>query len=152
MLNIVLYQPSIPPNTGNIGRLCVGMNANLHLIGPLEMDLSSQAVRRAGLDYWPNLNLTVHSTPDEFLVWLSEREPWLITKFGETRFDAAPYQKDDVLILGNEVKGLPEDWLKRWEHRCIYIPVLGEIRCYNLANAAAIVIAQASVTAGIFED
>ena len=76
----------------------------------------------------------------------------MVTKFGQLRYDQAPYQDGDVLIMGNELKGLPDDWLARWEDRCVSIPVMGEIRCYNLANATAIVMAQATATAGLFEN
>ena len=151
MIHVALYQPSIPPNTGNIGRQCVGMNMPLHLIGPLSIDLSSQAVKRAGLDYWPRLQLTVHDSPDAFLAWLAGRRPWLITKHGGVRYDRAPYKDEDVIILGNEVSGLPEHWLRRWPEHTVYIPMLGPVRSYNLANAAAIIMAQACLTAGMYD-
>ena len=80
MLHVALFQPIIPPNTGNIARQCVGMGAALHLIGPLGFDLSDKAVRRAGLDYWEHLDLTVHEDREAFLDWLGDREPWLVTK------------------------------------------------------------------------
>ncbi len=149
--HIVLYQPSIPPNTGNIGRQCVGMGAMLHLVGPLTIDLSAQAVRRAGLDYWDDLQLQVHDSPDAFLAWLGERQPWLVTKFGATRYDRADYRQGDVIIFGNEVTGLPADWRERWAQRGVSIPILGPIRSYNLANAAAIIMAQACLTAGVYD-
>lgn len=187
MLHIALYQPAIPQNTGNIGRLCVGMGAALHLIGPIGFDLSDKAVRRAGLDYWPHLVLTVHESPDAFLRWLGSSDPappgsvmatalpggaetqaresdhitphnltpWLVTKFGSTRFDRAPYADGDVLILGNENTGLPEAWHERWPDRRITVPMPGNmgvegtpgfrgVRSYNLANTAAIVLATAT--------
>ena len=151
MLNIVLYQPEIPPNTGNIARQCVGMNAFLHIVGPISIDLSANAVRRAGLDYWDKLKLTVHDTPDEFLKWLGDRRPWLVTKFGSLRYDKAGYADDDILIFGNEITGLPKDWLDRWTERTVYIPMPGEIRSYNLANTASIVLAHASLKAGLYD-
>ena len=80
MLDVVLFQPSIPPNTGNIARQCVGMNARLHLVGPLSFDMSEKALRRAGLDYWEHLNLTIHEQPEDFLGWIADRRCWLITK------------------------------------------------------------------------
>ena len=145
MVHVALYQPKIPPNTGNIARQCVGMNAALHLIGPHEFDLGEHAVKRAGLDYWPHLDLTEHDTPDAFLEWLGEREPWLVSKHGTLRFDQPPYAKTDVLIFGSELTGLPQDWHARWSTRRVYIPILGKVRSYNLANAVAIVLAQACV-------
>jgi tRNA (cytidine/uridine-2'-O-)-methyltransferase len=150
MIHVALYQPSIPPNTGNIGRQCVGMKMKLHLIGPLTIDLSAQAVRRAGLDYWPHLDLQTHDSPAAFLGWLSAREPWLITKHGSLRYDQAPYRDEDIILLGNEQTGLPADWLERWSGRRVFIPILGPVRSYNLANAAAIVMGQACLTAGMY--
>lgn len=152
MLHVVLYQPSIPPNTGNIARQCVGMDARLHLVGPLSIDLSAQATKRAGLDYWPRLQLTQHATPDDFLGWLGDRRPWLVTTRGDIRYDRAPFQPNDVLIFGNELSGLPDDWHQRWPDRRVYVPMLGDVRSYNLANAAAIIMAQACLVAGLYDD
>ena len=140
---VALYQPSIPPNPGNIARQCVGMLMPLHVIGPIEMDLSSKAVRRAGLDYWVDLDLTVHASPEAFLEWLGERRFWLISKHGRRTYDRVKYEPDDVLIFGNEIRGLPDAWLKRWSDRTISIPMPGPVRSYNLANAAAIVMSTA---------
>jgi tRNA (cytidine/uridine-2'-O-)-methyltransferase len=150
-MHCALYQPEIPPNTGNIGRLCVGMGIHLHLIGPCAFDLSDKALRRAGLDYWPHLAWTLHPDPDAFLTWLGQREPWLVTKFGHQLFTRAPYAGDDVIILGNEVRGLPESWRERWPERTLAIPISGQIRSYNLANAAAMVLSQAQAATGGFD-
>jgi tRNA (cytidine/uridine-2'-O-)-methyltransferase len=149
-MHIALYQPQIPGNTGNIGRLCVGMEATLHIIGPCAFDFSEKALRRAGLDYWPHLRWHRYDGPAEFLAWLGARRPWLVTKFGAVRFDQADYQTDEVLILGNEVRGLPDDWHARWPERTLWIPILGPIRSYNLANAAAMVVSQARSRSGGF--
>lgn len=151
MLHVALYQPTIPPNTGNVGRQCVGMKMRLHLIGPLQMDLSARAVRRAGVNYWEHLDLQLHETPDDFLRWLADRPIWLVTKHGKTRYDKADYRDEDVLLLGNEQTGLPEDWHKRWPDRTIFLPILGPVRSYNLANTAAIVMAQASLATGAYD-
>ena len=151
MIHVVLYQPEIPPNTGNIARQCVGMNAGLHIIGPIEMDLSSSAVKRAGLDYWDHLDLTLHKDPAAFLEWLGDRKPWLVSKHGQLRYDRADYMDGDVLIFGNEITGLPEEWLSQWKSRTVYVPMPGKIRSYNLANTAGIVLAHASLKAGIFD-
>jgi tRNA (cytidine/uridine-2'-O-)-methyltransferase len=152
MLHVVLYQPEIPPNTGNISRQCVGMNACLHLIGPTGFDISDSAVRRAGLDHWTDLNLTVHNTPDEFLKWLGYRKPWLVTKHGKVRYDMPEYAVEDILLFGSETRGLPQEWLQKWSDRTVYIPILGNVRSYNLANTAGIVLAQASLKAGLYEE
>jgi tRNA (cytidine/uridine-2'-O-)-methyltransferase len=126
------------------------MGVELHIIGPCAFDFSDKALRRAGLDYWPHLKWTLHPSPTEFLVWLGERKPWLVSKFGLIRYDQAPYRNDDVIILGNEVRGLPDDWHQRWGERSVHIPILGPIRSYNLANAAAMVLSQARLATGAF--
>ncbi|MFH2000837.1 MAG: tRNA (cytidine(34)-2'-O)-methyltransferase [Planctomycetota bacterium] len=150
MLHVTLYQPEIPPNTGNIARQCVGMNAALHLVGPMGFDVGEKAVRRAGLDYWDHLDLTLHEKPDDFLAWLDKRIPWVVSKFGKTRYDQPPYRDGDVLLFGNETSGLPEEWRRRWEPRMVYVPIMGPVRSYNLANTVSVVLAQASLKAGIF--
>ena len=150
-MHVALYQPQIPGNTGNIGRLCVGMDATLHIIGPCAFDFSEKALRRAGLDYWPHLRWHLYPGPAEFLAWLGAREPWLVTKFGQQRFDQAAYEPEAVLLLGNEVRGLPADWHERWPQRTVSIPILGPIRSYNLANAAAMVLAHAKLATGAFD-
>ena len=151
MLHVALYQPQIPPNTGNIARHCVGVDAMLHLIGPFAFDISSKAVRRAGLDYWEHLNLQTHESPDDFVDWLDGREPWLVTKFGVHRYDQPAYAQDDVLLFGSELTGLPDAWLKRWQHRTVYLPILGHIRSFNLANTASIVLSHACLVAGVYD-
>ncbi len=151
MLHVVLYQPKIPPNTGNIARQCVGMNARLHIVGPLTFDLSENAVKRAGLDYWDDLKLTLHDGPDEFLGWLGNIKPWLVTKFGGKRYDSPAYGSEDVLVFGSETKGLPGEWLERWPERTVYVPIIGNVRSYNLANTVSVVLAHASWKSGIYD-
>ena len=151
MLNIVLYHPEIPPNTGNIARQCVGMNARLHIIGPLNFDLSDNAVKRAGLDYWDELQLEIHGNSDEFLKWLENRKPWLITKYGTLRYDKPEYSDEDILVFGSETRGLPQDWLSRWPERTLSVPILGNVRSYNLANTVSIILSQVSLKAGIYD-
>ncbi|MBA2481904.1 MAG: tRNA (cytidine(34)-2'-O)-methyltransferase [Planctomycetes bacterium] len=149
-MHLALYQPQIPGNTGNIGRLCVGMRASLQIIGPCAFDFSEKSLKRAGLDYWPNLDWALHPTPEDFLAWLGNRQPWLITKHGLTCFDQPEYREEDVIILGNEVRGLPSAWHDRWSKRTVHIPILGPIRAFNLANAAAMVLSQARIATGSF--
>jgi tRNA (cytidine/uridine-2'-O-)-methyltransferase len=152
MLHVALYQPAIPQNTGNIGRLCVGMGAHLHIIQPTVFELSDKTVRRAGLDYWPDLTLTLHDDTEAFLGWLGDKKPWLITKLGRIRFDKVTFRDEDVLILGNENTGLPENWHARWQDRRVFVPIQGPIRSYNLANTAAIVLAQGMLQLGDSEN
>jgi tRNA (cytidine/uridine-2'-O-)-methyltransferase len=150
MLHVALYRPEIPPNTGSIARQCVGMNTCLHIIKPISFDISDKAVKRAGLDHWNDLTLVVHDNPDNFLEWLGDRKPWLVTKKGEMRFDTPEFRDEDILIFGNETTGLPQDWLTRWRERTVYVPILGKVRSYNLANTVSIILAQASLTAGLY--
>lgn len=149
-MHVVLYQPEIPPNTGNIARQCVGMNACLHLIKPVGFDLSDNAVKRAGLDHWDELNLVVHENPDEFLKWIGDRIPWLITKRGNIRYDQPEYRNEDILIFGSETRGLPDAWLSQWQDRTVYVPILGNVRSYNLANTVGIILAHASLKSGMY--
>jgi len=151
MFHIALYQPEIPPNTGNIGRQCVGMLAELHLIGPVGFDLSRQAVRRAGLDYWDDLELTIHPSPEAFLEWLGIRQPWVVTRQGALRYDNPAYADGDVIIFGSETGGLPNAWVERWAGRSVHVPILGPVRNYNLANTVGIVLAQACLKAGLYD-
>ena len=152
MLHIALYQPVIPQNVGNIARTCVGMHAALHIIGPTIIDLSAKAVRRAGLDYWDDLTLHMHDTPEAFFAWLAQenKTPWLITKHGEHRFDHAPYQDGDVLLFGSEREGLPDDIHTRFPGRRISIPIPGQVRSYNIGNSVAICLAQANSAADLW--
>lgn len=150
MLHVTLYQPQIPPNTGNVARQCVGMMAHLHLIGPIAFDLSDHAAKRAGLDYWPHLTRTIHQTPEDFLVWLGDRQPWLVSKFGSMRYDRPAYVDEDVLLFGSETSGLPPAWKERWKDRLIHIPILGPVRSYNLSNSVALVLAQAMLASGLY--
>ncbi|MEM7682466.1 MAG: tRNA (cytidine(34)-2'-O)-methyltransferase [Planctomycetota bacterium] len=147
MFPIALYQPVIPQNVGNISRTCVGMGAPLHVIGPTLVDFDDAKVRRAGLDHWDDLDLTLHDSPEEFVDWLTAagKRPWLVTKFGSTRYDRADYTpSDDVLLFGAEKVGLPEAWRDRWAERCVHIPIpSSRIRSYNLANSVAVLLSMA---------
>jgi len=151
MLHVVLYHPTIPPNTGNIARQCVGMQCRLHLVGPLRFDLSSKAVRRAGLDYWDHVDLVEHADPEAFLRWLDGRSPWLVSKYGHMRYDKPIYSDEDILVFGSELKGLPSSWYRRWPDRTIHVPILGPIRSYNLANTVSLVLGQVCIKAGIYD-
>lgn len=151
MLHVVLYRPQIPPNTGNIARQCVGMNAGLHIVKPVGFDLSRQAARRAGLDYWEDVRLSIYESREEFLMWLGDREPWVITSRGGIRYDRPEYGDEDLLLFGSETLGLPDEWLDRWSDRTVYVPMHGRIRNYNLANTVSVVLAQASLKAGMYD-
>ena len=140
MVNIVLVEPQIPPNTGNIGRLCVNIGAKLHLVKPLGFDISQKALRRAGLDYWQKLDLVVWENLDEFLLSREESDKLhLLTTKAEGLFWDREYSKDDYLLFGAETKGLPEDLLKRHSSDCVKIPMSSEGRSLNLAVSVGIV-------------
>ncbi|GDY13601.1 tRNA (cytidine(34)-2'-O)-methyltransferase [Planctomycetota bacterium] len=151
-MDLALYQPQIPGNTGTLGRMCVGLRTHLHVIGPCAFDFSDRAVRRAGLDYWPDLSWTLHPDPESFLAWLGDRQPVLVSKHGRLRYDRYPYTADSVILLGNEVRGLPAAWHQRWAEYSVHLPMPGPVRSFNLANAGAIVLCQAVITAGLVDD
>lgn len=143
MMNIVLFNPEIPQNTGNIARTCAATGATLHLIEPLGFSLSDKYLKRAGLDYW-NL-MTYHTYPDfgEFL----RQHPDARMHFASTKaprgYHEATYQDGDFLIFGCETRGLPENLLEQVYDRCIRIPMRPEARSLNLSNSVAIVIYEA---------
>ena len=153
MLHIALYQPIIPQNVGNIARTCVGMNAHLHIIGPTIVDLSDKVVKRAGLDYWDDLTLTEHASPDAFFEWAdaSGGTMYAVTKFATTRFDKPTYHDNDILLFGGEREGLPPEVHARFtEEQKIAIPIPGAVRSYNLGNAVAITLATAMSNADLW--
>ncbi len=134
-LHVVLYQPRIPQNTGNIGRLCVGLNARLHLVPPLAFAIDEKKVRRAGLDYWPHLQLEMEPetwTPDE------SRGPFfLFTKRASRSIYDVGFTKGAWLVFGSEDTGLPKTFTERWPEQCVALPQYGPVRSQNLANAVA---------------
>jgi len=140
MFNIVLVHPKIPPNTGNIGRLCVNLDARLHLIEPLGFDLSEKALRRAGLDYWKDLDLTVWGSLEAFLAAhpIGEGSHLLTTKSDRPYWEAE-FQPGDWLIFGSETEGLPEEMLNIHADRAVTIPMGPKGRSLNLSVAAGIV-------------
>jgi len=136
-LHIALLHPEIGPNTGNVGRLCLGLGATLHLIHPLGFRTDDKAVRRAGLDYWKQVSVQEHSGADAFWEWADGRRVWLFSAAGGEAHTAPSYQVGDVLLFGPESVGLPQDLVER---RGAYrIPMTGPIRSLNLANAVAVV-------------
>ena len=141
MLNIALYRPEIPPNTGNIARLCVGIKANLHIIGKPSFDMSEKAVRRAGLDYWEHLSLTMHSDWEAFMGTVNNPERvFLVTKFGKALYTDQNYEDNDYFVFGRETTGLPEEIRNNFkEANQIHIPMSPECRSLNLSNAVAVV-------------
>lgn len=139
---IGLYKPEIPPNTGNISRLCVGIRAHLHIIDKPSFDLSESAVKRAGLDHWNKLNLTLHDSWESFLERVKDRSRvFLVTKFGKTLYTKLEYKRGDFFVFGNETSGLPKLIHDTFtDNQKIFIPMLDvSVRSLNLSNAVAII-------------
>ena len=139
VLNITLVEPEIPNNTGNIGRTCVGLRSSLHLVGPLSFDLSEKKVRRAGLDYWPHLNLHQYESTEEWLSSLKDRSRvFLFTTKAEKSFYDVDYQVGDTLVFGKETAGLSAELRGMFAESCVKLPMPGEVRSFNLANTVAV--------------
>ena len=142
-LHIVLYQPEIPQNTGNIGRLCVGTGSTLHLIKPMRFLLDEKSLRRAGLDYWQELDLQVHDDLSEIYKLFPPQRIYLCTTKTDRAYSALDYQPNDVFVFGPESRGLPESLLKAHPGQCVTIPMTGSIRSLNLANSVGIILYEA---------
>lgn len=143
MINIVLHEPEMPANTGNIGRTCVAAGARLHLIEPLGFHINEKMVKRAGLDYWDKLDVTVYDNYEDFL----EKNPGVkiymaTTKAPHTYCDVR-YEDDCYIMFGKESAGIPEDILVQHPDTAIRIPMIGDIRSLNLSNSVAIVLYEA---------
>ena len=142
MFNVVLVEPEIPPNTGNVGRLCLATRSSLHLIGPLGFSLDDRQLKRAGLDYWDEVDVREWSSLDELrCANASARFFYLTTKATQPYFEVR-FQPRDFLVFGRETKGLPERVLEENRENCITIPMYGT-RSLNLATAVAIVLFEA---------
>lgn len=139
MLNIVLVEPEIPQNTGNIARTCAATRSPLHLVKPLGFDISERAVRRAGLDYWPMVDLKVYDSLDHFFSLNPEPDLWLATTKAPRDYTQAQYREGCWLMFGKETAGLPEDLRMRWYDRCVRIPMRPDARSLNLANSVAVI-------------
>ena len=143
MFNIVLYQPQIPPNTGNIARLCVGANCKLHLIRPIAFFLDDKTMKRAGCDYWEHLDLEIHNSLEDLKEKAGEANFYYVTKFGEKNYSEINYKEGDYLVFGSEQKGLPKELLDNNRNNSVLIPMYGPVRSLNLSNAVSIVLYEA---------
>lgn len=143
MLNIVLHEPEIPANTGNIGRTCVAAGARLHLIGPLGFSLSEKALKRAGMDYWKDLDVTVYIDYKEFLEKNPDAKIYMATTKAEKVYTEVSYEPDCYIMFGKESAGIPEEILVENRENCVRIPMMEKIRSLNLGNSAAIVLYEA---------
>ncbi|HJB15246.1 MAG TPA: tRNA (cytidine(34)-2'-O)-methyltransferase [Candidatus Blautia excrementipullorum] len=142
-LNIVLHEPEIPSNTGNIGRTCVATGTRLHLIEPLGFRLSEKEIKRAGMDYWKDLDVTTYLDYEDFLRKNPGAKIYYATTKAPRAYTEVHYEEDCFLMFGKESGGIPEEILLENQERCIRIPMLDEIRSLNLSNAAAIVLYEA---------
>ncbi|MCD8083306.1 MAG: tRNA (cytidine(34)-2'-O)-methyltransferase [Clostridiales bacterium] len=142
-MNIVLYEPEMPLNTGNIGRTCVATNTRLHLIEPLGFHLSDRAVRRAGLDYWDKLDVTRYEDWEDFLARNPGAKIYMATTKAKQVYTDVTYEPDCYIMFGKESAGIPEEILVKDPQACVRIPMWGEIRSLNLANSVAIVLYEA---------
>ncbi|WP_088809121.1 MULTISPECIES: tRNA (uridine(34)/cytosine(34)/5-carboxymethylaminomethyluridine(34)-2'-O)-methyltransferase TrmL [Listeria] len=144
--HIVLYQPEIPANTGNISRTCAGTDTYLHLIRPLGFSTDDKMLKRAGLDYWDHVKLNYYDSLDEFFEKNAGGEFYFITKFGRHVYSDVNYSnpdKDYFFVFGKETTGLPDELLKAHEETALRIPMTDKIRSLNLSNTAAILIYEA---------
>ena len=142
-MNIVLFQPEIPANTGNIGRTCVATDTKLHLIEPLGFRLSEKEIKRAGMDYWEHLDVTRYVNFEDFLEKNPNAKIWMATTKAKHVYTDVSYGPDDFIMFGKESAGIPEEILVENEETCIRIPMLEKIRSLNLSNSVAIVLYEA---------
>ena len=143
MLNIVLLEPEIPANTGNIGRTCVAAGARLHLIEPMGFRIGQKEVKRAGLDYWDKLDVTVYDSYEDFKEKNPNAKIYMATTKAKHTYTEVSYEEDAYIMFGKESAGIPEEILVEHPEECIRIPMFGEIRSLNLSNSVAIVLYEA---------
>lgn len=143
MLNIVLLEPEIPANTGNIGRTCVAAGTRLHLIEPLGFRLDEKNLRRAGMDYWKELDVSIYADYHDFLDKNSGGKIYMATTKAERAYTEVSYEPDAYIMFGKESAGIPEEILVEHEPECIRIPMVGDTRSLNLGNSVAIVLYEA---------
>ena len=143
MLNIVLVEPEIPQNCGNIARTCAATGSVLHLVKPLGFDISEKAVKRAGLDYWHLVDVRVYENLDDFFSRNDVRQMWCLSTKAPRFYTEVSYSDGCYLLFGKETKGLPEDFLEVHRECCVRIPMRSEARSLNLSNAAAITVFEA---------
>lgn len=144
-LHIVLVEPEIPPNTGNIARTCAATNTVLHLVEPLGFDISDKAVKRAGLDYWPFVDLHVHESLEAFMQEYQGHTMYLATTKGTHDYTEVEYKDGDMILFGRETRGLPKDFIAEHSENAIRIPMSSDtrLRSLNLSNSANIILFEA---------
>ncbi|MBQ5933758.1 MAG: tRNA (cytidine(34)-2'-O)-methyltransferase [Lachnospiraceae bacterium] len=143
MMNIVLHEPEIPENTGNIGRTCVATDSVLHLIKPLGFVIDDKHLKRAGLDYWPKLKYFVYESYEDFLAKNPNAKIFYATTKAKRCYSDVSFGPDDFIMFGKESAGIPEEILVDNESTCIRIPMWGDIRSLNLGNSVAVILYEA---------
>ncbi|MBQ6024638.1 MAG: tRNA (cytidine(34)-2'-O)-methyltransferase [Lachnospiraceae bacterium] len=143
MMNIVLHEPEIPENTGNIGRTCVATDSVLHLIKPLGFVIDDKHLKRAGLDYWPKLKYFVYESYEDFLAKNPNAKIFYATTKAKRCYSDVSFGPDDFIMFGKESAGIPEEILVDNEPTCIRIPMWGDIRSLNLGNSVAVILYEA---------
>jgi tRNA (cytidine/uridine-2'-O-)-methyltransferase len=140
-LNIVLFEPEIPNNTGNIGRLSLASGANLHLVKPFGFEIDDSRLKRAGLDYWKHISLTIYESIEDFYAKNKDKEMVYFSSHGKSDYWSVDYKDDLFLIFGKESKGLPKEIIEKHSDKTYKIPLFSEhIRSINLANAVSVVV------------
>ena len=142
-LNIVLFEPEIPANTGNIGRTCVATGTRLHLIEPLGFRLNEKSIKRAGMDYWEHLDVTRYINFEDFLEKNPGAKIYMATTKGQHVYTEVNFEPDCYIMFGKESAGIPEEILVKNPENCIRSPMLSEIRSLNLSNSVAVVLYEA---------
>jgi len=143
-MNVVLLEHEIPPNTGNIARLCAGTGSHLHLIEPLGFEMSDRMLKRAGMDYWKQVAWTLHPNWPAFRESIPEGRLWFIEQGGASRYDEVSFSWEDYLVFGRETAGLPKKLLEEYRESWIRIPMFsGEARSLNLSNCVSLVLYEA---------
>ena len=142
-INVVLYSPEIPQNTGNISRTCAVTGADLHIIRPIGFEISDRTLKRAGLDYWDKLNVSYYDNYEDFLSKNPDAVLWFFSSKAGVVYSDVEYPDNVYLVFGSETRGLPEDLISENIERSVRIPMLPTLRCLNLSNAVAIAVYEA---------
>jgi tRNA (cytidine/uridine-2'-O-)-methyltransferase len=144
-IHIVLVEPEIPPNTGNIARTAAATDSVLHLVKPLGFSIDDKSLKRAGLDCWPYVKLEVHESLDEFMEEYGDRRMWLATTKGGKNYTDVTYQDEDMILFGRETAGLPRDFIAAHQEQAVRIPMSKDtrLRSFNLSNSVIVVLFEA---------
>ena len=139
-INIVLIEPLIHANTGNVARTCAVTGAALHLVKPLGFSIDDRHLKRAGLDYWDKLDITIYENKDEFFEINKDESFYYFSKKGKRSFSEIEYPERAFIVFGREDVGLPDELLEKNEDRCVRIPMVSDVRCLNLSNSVAVAV------------